>query len=285
MEIKIGSRGSDLALIQTNTVMRKLKEANPAMEANIEVIKTSGDLRRKPSGDGVFVKEIDMAVLNGEIDIGVHSLKDEPTSLPKGLSLRCVPERLDPADVLVTEDGSLLEDLPGGAIIGTGSPRRRAEIARLRPDLELHDIRGNIPTRIEKVQNGGYDGLITSCAALKRMELEDVAAQKFEPSKVIPAAGQGALGVVCREGEESKWMLTEINNEEKYRQTTCERTFLKELGLGCRSSVGAIAETVGGKIKLLGGLSNEDGRQTVEMVGKDPFEIGSKAGKVLKDGR
>ncbi|KXB03254.1 hypothetical protein AKJ45_02045 [candidate division MSBL1 archaeon SCGC-AAA261F19] len=286
MEIKVGSRGSELALIQTRSVIQKLKSVSPDLEAEVEIIKTSGDLKKKPLGDGVFVKEIDRAVLNREVDIGVHSLKDEPTDLPEGLSLKCVPERLDPSDVLVAGTGQKLRDLPVGSIVGTGSPRRIAEVSRFRSDLEFESIRGNIPTRIEKVKEGSYDALITSYSALSRMDLEDEISQKFDPrEEVIPAAGQGALGVVCRRGEESELLLTKINDEEKYTETSCERAFLKELGLGCRSGVGAISDVKGEKVKLLGLLNNEGGRNTVKMEGDDPIELGIRAGKAIKDAR
>lgn len=286
MEIKVGTRGSDLALAQTKSVVSDLKSCHPNAEVEIETIKTSGDLKSKPFGDGVFVKEIDMAVLDGEIDIGVHSLKDEPTDLPEGLNLGCVPKRLNPCDVLIAKEGNNLRELKKGSLIGTGSPRRKREIGRLRPGLNFKNIRGNIPTRIEKVENGEYDALVTSYAAVDRMGLKGKISQKFDFKEVVPAAGQGALGVVCRSGEEEKLKLDKLNDEEKYLQTSCERSFLRELGLGCRSGVGAIAEVEDEYLRLFGVL-NEEGKErlTVKMEGEDPIELGKRAGEVIKSER
>ncbi|KXA99040.1 hypothetical protein AKJ40_04095 [candidate division MSBL1 archaeon SCGC-AAA259M10] len=285
MKIKVGTRGSDLALIQTRSVVKDLESCHPSAEVEIEIIKTSGDLKSKPFGDGVFVKEIDMVVLDRKIDMGVHSLKDEPTDLPEGLSLACVPERLNPCDILITRGGNGLRELAEGSLVGTGSPRRRREIQHLRSNLNFKNIRGNIPTRIKKVEKGKYDALVTSYAAVDRMDLEEKVSQEFDPKEVVPAAGQGALGVVCRSGEEKKLKLDRLNDERGYRQTSCERSFLRELGLGCRSGVGAIAETEGEYVRLFGVLNEGKERLIVQMEGEDPIELGKRAGEVIKNDR
>lgn len=282
MKVRIGTRGSELALIQTRAVISKLKSVSPDIETEVKIIKTAGDKSRKITGEGVFVKEINRTVLEGEADVGVHSLKDLPTSLPEQLTLSCVPERLDPSDVLVTKNGDELEDLPSESIIGTGSPRRIAEISCIRDDLNFKKIRGNVDTRIRKVEEGKYDGLITSSAALQRLGLEDKTSQKFDCRKVVPAGGQGALGIVCREGEAQKYLLPEIDDEEKHIEAASERAFLRELGLGCRSGAGVISKHDGKQITLYGVVNNERGRKTIELSGEDPSKLGIKAARELK---
>ena len=169
--------------------------------------------------------------LLGSIDIGIHSLKDLPTELPDGLSLPCIPERVSPNDALVSRDGSGIFDLPEGSIVGVSAPRRLAEIRHIRRDLILKDIRGNVDTRIRKMEEGQYDAIVTALAALERLDLQRVASQIFGVKEVVPAAGQGALAVVCREGHDLVNKLTEINDVRAYNETTCERSFLEKTEL------------------------------------------------------
>lgn len=281
MRLRIGTRGSQLALIQTQRVVERLKTVARDLETEIEVIRTSGDTRRATFVRGMFVNEINRAVLDGRADIGVHSLKDLPTELPEGLSLASVPERLSPNDVLVTRDGVGLDDFPPGSVIGTSSPRRRAEISCLRQDLKFKEIRGNVDTRVKKVMSGLFDGLVTSWAALERLGLQEKTAQKFSFEEVVPAAGQGALGVVRRSDYECGF-LTQINDERAYLEVICERAFLAELRMGCKACAGAVARAEGERIKLIAAAHDENGRHVVRLEGRDASELGGKAARKLK---
>lgn len=283
MRIRIGTRGSRLALLQTRRVVEKMKAVVPNLKEELKVIKTSGDLRRTKISSGMFVNEINQAVLKGEIDIGIHSLKDLPTKLPRGLSLACVPERLTPNDAFISRDGADLHSLPKGSVLGTSSPRRRAEIAHLRPDLKFEDIRGNIETRIEKMERGLCDGIIVALAALQRLGLQKRVVQLFEPDEIVPAVGQGALAVVCKEGK-TRDFLRKINNRHAWREVMCERAFLTELGLGCKACVGAVAQAKGKNIELIA-VAHEGGRRLLKLKGPDPIELGKKAGVMMRQAK
>lgn len=279
MRLRIGTRGSRLALLQTQRVVKKMKTVTPNLEEEIKVIKTSGDFRRRKVSSGMFVNEINRAVLKGEIDIGVHSLKDLPTRLPKGLEIACVPERRSANDALVSQGGLNLENLPKGSIIGTDSPRRIDEISSLRPDLKFKKIRGNVDTRIRKVDEGLYDGAIIALAALERLGIQDRAAQVFGLEGVVPAPGQGAIAVVCRRGT-GRGLLKKINDARAWKEVTCERAFLKKLGSGCQGGVGAIAREKGKSIKLIA-VVHDGGRRLIKLTGRDPVALGRRAGKIL----
>ncbi|KXB04592.1 hypothetical protein AKJ48_02035 [candidate division MSBL1 archaeon SCGC-AAA261O19] len=283
MKLRIGTRGSNLALIQTWSVGDQIKTIKPEVEIELIIVKTSGDLRRKIKGSGIFAKEVNQAVLDGDADIGVHSLKDLPTKLPEGLSLVSIPERLTPNDVLITPNGARLSDLPSDSIIGTGSPRRRAEISHLRTDLKFKKIRGNVDTRIKKVESGDFDGLITSMAALERLGLEEKASQKFDFEEVVPAAGQGSLGVVGRKDDEKTSFLGEISDEKARLESICERAFLRELGLGCKAGAGVLARAKDNEIKTLAVLHDSEGRHLVKLRGSDPVELGEKAAREVRE--
>lgn len=278
MELRIGTRGSKLALLQTQRVVKKLEKEVPDIEVEVKVIRTAGDLRHGRAGFGMFVNEINRAVLRGDIDIGVHSLKDLPTRLPKGLELACVPERLDPNDALISRSGVNLYNLPQRSVIGTSSSRRKAEIFHLRPDLKTRKIRGNIDTRIKKMKDGFYDAVVISWAALERLGLWKEAAQKFTFEEMVPAVGQGAIGVVCKKG--GVHFLDKINDELAWREVTCERAFLAELGVGCRACAGAVAKTGSGTIELTA-MVHVGGRVLLKLKGRDPTELGKKAGRML----
>jgi hydroxymethylbilane synthase len=282
--IRVGTRGSQLAMIQTQRVVEKLKGHIPGLEVEIKVIKTTGDLFLKPRTAGRFVDEINRALINGDIDVGVHSLKDLPTGLHPKIMLACVPERLAPNDVLVSHDGSTLHELPGGSIVGTSSPRRKAEILHIRPDLVTADMRGNVPTRLKDVESRKYDAAVLARAGLERLGLTEKIAQEFNLEEVVPAPGQGALGVVCRRGDEGildKLLL--INDGDAWREVICERTFAGALGLGCGVPIGAVARTAGEEIELIA-VVHSNGRWTLRLRGRDPVELGRRAARILSKG-
>ena len=279
MKLRVGTRGSKLALLQAQRIIKKLKSIAPEFQEEIKTIKTSGDLRRKRAQPGMFVNEINQAVLSGEVDIGVHSLKDLPTTLPEGLMLACVPERLAPNDVLVSRDGSRLQDLPPSSNIGTSSPRRRAEILHLRPDLRILDLRGNLTTRLRKIEDELYDAIIVARAALERLNLLQKIAQEFKFEEIVPAAGQGAIGVICRE-EDSYDFLKQINDWPAWNEVICERAFLHELELEYRASAGAVARNLGDGVELTA-VIHVRGRRLLKLKGKNPEEVGVQAARIL----
>lgn len=279
MKLKIGTRGSRLALLQTRIVVKKLKAVVPDLREDIKTIKTAGDLRRGKVGIGAFVNEINRAALRGTIDIGVHSLKDLPTRLPEGLELACVPDRATPNDALISRDNVGLFNLPKGSVIGTDSPRRIAEISSLRHDLKFKKIRGNVDTRIRKVDEGLYDGAIIALAALERLGIRDRAAQVFGLEEVVPAPGQGALAVVRRR-DAGLGFLKKINDARAWKEVTCERTFLEELGSGCHGRAGAVAKVEGKNIELVA-VVHDGGRRLIKLTGRNPVTVGRKAGRIL----
>jgi hydroxymethylbilane synthase len=279
MKLRIGTRGSRLALLQTQIVVGKLNAVVPGLEVDVRVIKTTGDSRRGKIVRGMFVNEINRAVLEGEVDIGVHSLKDLPTKLPGALEIDCVPERRSPHDALVSRGSLDLRGLPRGAVIGTDSRRRVAELSSLRPDLRFRKIRGNVETRIGKVDGGLYDGAVIALAALERLGIRDRATQVFGLTEVVPAPGQGALAVVKRKGA-GLGFLKEINNARAWKEVTCERAFLEELGSGCRGGVGAVARAKGENIKLVA-VVHDGGRKLIELTGLNPVALGRRAGRIL----
>lgn len=278
----IGSRGSRLAIIQAESVLARLKEANPALEFKLTRIITQGDRDKTGSldripGRGVFVKEIEEALLEKRIDIAVHSLKDLPTQIPSGLSLTAVTMRLDPRDAFVSP-GKKLAELPPGSVIGTGSPRRKVQLLTYRPDLEVKEIRGNIDTRLHKVISGEFDGIIVAAAALIRLGWEDRITEYLALEHFLPEIGQGALGIEIRAGDKEIAQLTQtLNHEPTWQSIIAERAFLQALGGGCRTPVAALATVTGDTLRLQGMVvyngnifqdSEEGSPLTPHLVGK-----------------
>jgi len=248
--VKLGTRGSRLALWQAEWVKQRLGARGVAVE--IVVIKTKGDAEaerplQQMEGKGFFTREIEDALLEGRVDVAVHSLKDLPTALPAGLSLGAVPERADPADVLVTRadgPGSLLR-LPEGARLGTSSARRVAQAKYLRPDLAVLPLRGNVPTRVEKVKTRGeLDAALLALAGLRRLGLESAIAARLDPLEVMPAPGQGALGLELRaEDRAARDALRPLEHTPSARAVIAERAMLAALGGGCQAAIAAYVET------------------------------------------
>jgi len=239
----IGTRGSALARWQAEHVARQLRLADPALEVELHTIKTKGDRIQdvplaKVGGKGLFVKEIEEALLAGDVDLAVHSIKDLPTDLVQGLALAAITEREDPRDALVSREG-LLSELPRGAVLGTSSLRRRCQALALRPDLEVRDLRGNVDTRLRKLDQGDYDAVLLAAAGLRRLGFVDRATELLDPRRMIPAVGQGALGIETRQGEEG--LVAALHHDATARRVRAERALLEQLGGGCQVPVAAYA--------------------------------------------
>ncbi len=240
MKIRIGTRKSKLALWQANYVASKLKKHSPDIEIEFVKITTKGDKildvpLAKVGGKGLFVKEIEEAMLRNEIDIAVHSLKDVPTYFPEGLGLVAITKREDPRDAFLSVKYNSIEEMPEGAVLGTSSLRRKAQILEKRKDLVIKDLRGNVDTRIRKLEEGQYDGIILAYAGLKRLGLENKVKQIFEPDYMIPAVAQGFLGIEARlDDEETKRIVSVLNHRESELRAKTERAFLKTLEGGCQ---------------------------------------------------
>lgn len=239
MKLKIGTRGSRLALWQANFIKDQIAQKFPELEIEIEVIKTTGDkLLDSPlseiGGKGVFVKEIDDALLLNKVDIAVHSLKDVPSVLPPGLIIGAVSKRNNPSDAFVSKSGLKIEDLPHVSKVGTGSIRRRSQLLHYFPHLDVVPIRGNVDTRLKKMDSDGLDGVILAAAGLVRMGLEDNITQTFDPEYIVPAPGQGVIAVQCRKGDKPVMeILNEINDTDTEITSNLERSFLREIGGDC----------------------------------------------------
>ena len=288
--IVVGSRGSRLALIQTGSVMAKIGEVNPCIQMSLQKIITAGDRDHHTQldrmGVAIFVKELEEALLDGRIDIAVHSLKDVPTEIPRGLGLLAVTERLDPRDALVAK--SSLDELAPGSRIGTGSLRRSVQLTRLRPDLEVCSIRGNIDTRLKKVVSGEVDGIIVAVAALLRLGWEDKIAGYLPVEHFLPAVGQGTLVVESRlDDKEVIDLILPINHLPTWQSVMAERAFLRALGGGCRAPIAALGTVNSSTLKLEGlvaSISNKDILHSyVEGSTNFPEEVGVRLAQKLLD--
>ena len=287
MTLRIATRGSRLALRQTQRVAELLSEASPAIEIETVVVSTVGDRDKKTSlqelgGQGVFVTDVQSAVLSGEADIAVHSAKDLPAKTSPGLTLASVPERADPRDALV---GSFWVDLPKGAIIATGSIRRRSHLSHLRPDLKFQDLRGNIETRLLRIDE--VDAVVIAKAALDRLDLNPEQMDPLPVSVLLPQVGQGALGIECREEDlEIIQMLKRIEDQKVRVAVDAERSFLAEVGSGCSLPVAAHAVLKEEEIFLEASIASKDGMTLLkaEGSGSDANKLGVKiANKLLNE--
>ncbi len=268
-KIIIGSRGSKLAMIQSNWVKSELEKKNPGLEVVIKEISTKGDKitdvpLSRLGGVGLFTKELENCLLSNEIDIAVHSAKDMPAELPEGLMLGAITEREDSHDVLISRDNVTLEQLSDKAVVGTSSLRRRAQLFAKMPDLVIKDLRGNLDTRLKRVESGDYDAIILAHAGLVRMGLDDLKRQVISFDCMIPAVGQGALGIEIRQDDEVAAGLVQLlNHESTCKSVTAERSLLATLRGGCQTPVGAIGEVSGSRLKLEAMVSSLDGKQII----------------------
>jgi hydroxymethylbilane synthase len=285
--LRIGTRGSPLAMAQAGWVRERLLSYDEKRQLEIVPIKTSGDLHpQQPlfqlGGKEAFTRELEKALLAGEIDLAVHSMKDLPVVLPAGLMLAAITARENPLDVFISRTGADLESLPDGAAVATGSLRRRAQLLRYRSDLVIRDIRGNVDTRLKKLHDGFADGLVLAAAALHRLGRGDRIAQYLHPDICIPAAGQGALGIEIREDNRPlKELLAMLHDQESGLTVRAERCFLHALGAGCHTPAGAYAELIGGDMHLRGFVSSPDGKEMVRMKMLGRREEGKTLGDLL----
>lgn len=283
----IGSRGSKLALWQAEQARARLHELNPQVEVQIEIIKTTGDVKTDPlsviGGKGVFTKELEDALLDGRIDIAVHSLKDLPTILPDGLSIAAICEREDARDALVlrvgSEGGSLM-DLPEGAIVGTSSQRRLSQLKALRRDVEVRDLRGNVDTRIRKLDEGQYDAVILASAGLVRLGLQERISARIAIDEMLPAVGQGAIAIETKSDNEfAVQSASRLDHRETRVACLAERAFLRSLGGGCQFPIAAHAILENDLLKLDGLVAKPDGseilRDSLSGPLDDPEALGS----------
>ena len=292
--LKIGTRGSALALYQARETRSRLSKAHclPEEAFVITVISTSGDrIQDRPlsevGGKGLFTLEIEEALVSGAIDIAVHSSKDMPTRLPDGLMLAAFLEREDPRDAFIGRSALRLADLPHGATVGSSSLRRQAQIRRIRPDLNIVMFRGNVPTRLKKVADGVVDGTLLALAGLKRLGLEHVVSEVLSLDEFLPALGQGAICVECRETDEgARMMLGAISHGDTAQALTCERAFLAALDGDCRTPLAGYAQVAGGYLTFRGLVLTPDGltAHTVSDEGSpaDAMSIGERAGARIR---
>ncbi|GER66165.1 porphobilinogen deaminase [Weizmannia acidilactici] len=288
--IVVGSRRSKLALTQTKWVVAQLERLGLPFRFEIREIVTKGDkvldvTLSKVGGKGLFVKEIEEAMLKKEIDMAVHSMKDVPAVLPDGLVVGCIPEREDYRDAFVSKNGVKFADLPKGAKVGTSSLRRGAQLLAARNDIEIKWIRGNIDTRLEKLKNGDYDAIILAAAGLKRMGWSsDVVTEFLEPETCLPAIGQGALAVECRaDDKELLDALAKLNSEETEETVRAERVFLDKMEGGCQVPIAGLAKKTEGGISLTALVASPDGKTVYKetVTAGDPVTAGEQAAEIL----
>lgn len=281
--IRVGTRGSKLSLTQTRLVLDAFKE----IEFQIKIIKTKGDDDARPlyaiNSKGIFEKEIDLALLNNEIDIAVHSMKDIPSELPEGLTIASVPKREVPNDVLVSRD-KRLEELETNSVIGTSSLRRVVQLKQLRKDLIIKDIRGNVETRINKMLNNQYDAVVLAEAGLRRLGLEDHIVQRFDPDKFLPAPCQGTLAIVTREEDKDLIkILKKIEDTNSRLESIAERSLLAKMNAGCKFPLGAFAKVYDNKIRLHASICSYDANKRIDVILTDDKNNAKRIGEKVSE--
>lgn len=295
-KLVVGSRKSDLALWQANYFKNEIEKQSDEFKVIIKKITTKGDqildVALSKIGDkGLFTKELEVELLNGNIDLAVHSLKDLETRVPDGLKLGAVTKRHNVEDVLIAKkQGTTIKDLPNGATIATGSLRRRSQLKHLRPDINILDLRGNVPTRIQKFLDSNWDGIILARAGVERLKMDKYISSIIDKETIIPAVGQGALGIQIREDDRIVEDITKmVHDENTFMAVTAERTLLKTLEGGCQVPIGAYAEVNQNDLHLSAMVGSLDGKRIFKkkMIGEkqNPEKIGEAlAQELLKDG-
>lgn len=285
--LKIATRRSPLALWQAEHVRARLREADPAVEIDLLPIVTEGDrLSAGPlvevGGKGLFVKELEQALLEGRADLAVHSMKDVPAEIPDGLCLDIYLAAGDPRDALVSADGRSLRDLPAGARVGTSSLRRRAQLRSLRPDLNIHELRGNVGTRLRHVDEGRLDAALLARAGLMRLGLGDRVSETLEPDRFVPAIGQGVIGVEYRQSDAAlRRRLQALHDPDTALRIDAERAFGSELGSSCRIPVAAHALLRGDILSLTGVIAHPEGHPLLREVAEGPSRSAREIGRNL----
>ncbi len=287
--IIVGSRGSKLALLQTELVVQRLRESYHDLQFHVKRIKTSGDRDRTTSlaqigGQGIFTKELEEALLSGEIDMAVHSLKDVPTELSPEFKLAAVGMRIDARDAFLSRSGKPLSELPQGACVGTGSQRRAVQLKAFRPDIQIRSLRGNIDTRLSKLYSGELEGIIVAAAAMLRMGWEHRITEYLPVELFLPSAGQGALAVEIRAlDQELSTLLSVVNDEPTWQSVQAERAFLSALGGGCRAPIAALGTVTDNSLHLEGMVASTDGSRTLRAAEDGSPAEPEKIGKLLAE--
>ncbi len=288
-ELMIGSRGSRLALWQAHYIAERLQAAHTGLNVKIERVATTGDKildvpLAKIGGKGLFTKELESAMLDGAIDLAVHSLKDMPTQLPEGLVLAAVTKRSDPFDALVSPRYKTLEKLPPNARVGTSSLRRQAQLLAVRPDLKLANLRGNVGTRLEKAEDGTYDAVVLAAAGLKRLGLGDKITQILPLNVSLPAVGQGALAIEARGSDASTLaLLSALDHAPTRTETYAERAFLRAVEGGCQVPVGVYAVLKGNALQVQAVIASLDGKTVVRDAIEGSAETAEELGLLLAE--
>lgn len=287
-KFRLGTRASLLALYQANWVKSQLEEQHPEAEVTLVHIKTEGDKIDIPlfqvGGKGLFVKEIENALLRGEVDLAVHSAKDLPVIIPEGLMLMAFPQREDPRDVLISKDGRKWSDLPPKGRVGTGSLRRRAQLLHLRPDLEIVSLRGNLDTRIKKLSSLNLDAIVLASAGLHRLGWKDQISEFLDPEVMLPAIGQGVLAIEGRQGDERvSQLVASLNHSLTQASIRAERAFLKRLEGGCQVPVAGLARVESERLNLTGLVARVDGQKVIKGKVEGPLAKGEDLGRKLAE--
>ena len=291
--IRIGTRGSKLALWQANYIKSELEKVHPHYEFEIKNIKTLGDTvcdvpLEQIGGDGIFVKQIEIALLNDEIGLAVHSMKDLPTILQDGLIIGATTKRTDPSDVLISKQSLDFTHLPEGAKVGTSSLRRRSQLLHARCDLNIVEMRGNVDTRLKKLESEDMDAIVLAYAGIERLGYADLVTQKLPYDICLPAVGQGALCIEIREDDKELFdMVKSINHSESSAEVRAEREFLNKLGGGCRVPIAALGNTEKGELNLIGLVGDRDGqiilRSDISGSQENPEIVGENLANILID--
>lgn len=289
MSIILATRKSKLAQVQTEKVMKLLKDKHNIDSEKLLIV-TEGDKRldvslNKIGGKGLFVKEIELALINKEAHAAVHSMKDVPYDLPKGFKLIAMPEREDVRDAFISSNGIKISELRKGAIVGTSSIRRSAQLKLIRPDLEIVPIRGNVQTRLEKMKNQNMDGIILAAAGLKRLGMEDIITDYFDPEEFVPAIAQGALGIETIDGLEEENLFKALDNEDVRVTVEAERSFMRKLNGGCHTVIGAYSRVKDNDLYMIGIYQVGDKIVKKDVLGsiENNIELGIKlAEKIIK---
>ena len=286
--IRVGTRGSRLAVAQTELALTALRRANPEAKFEIVTISTRGDVDRRPlftmDEKGIFEKEVNEAVKKGEVDFAVHSLKDVPSDMSDELMVACIPKRASPNDVLVNDKGMKLDELPAGSVVGTSSLRRAVQLARARPDIKVKPIRGNVETRVKKVIAGEYDAIVLAEAGLSRIGMKDVIVERFGVRDFIPAPGQGAIAIVCRKDDrKTAVMLKRIEDDKSRAEISAERALIEKIEGGCRFPLGAVAVTRDNMLTLYASVFSADGSKNIKVKKIGSVDNPKKLGRAVAD--